>query len=172
MKEFNIFDRNNFDFESLVGQLLWCNTVSHSDEYSGYDIIQNPPHNSFWEEIEAYPRGNKPGDIVRDVTFLSYSIGPTRRLSWKELTLALGFYKDCLLPDYHDCSKCEDHKNCKAYFKDDPKQERCSGWIKDHADEVPSIEEEYKKFIDDLLNNPSHLDLGPDYSKFINLLKC
>lgn len=167
MKLFNIFDRDNFDFESLTGQLLWCHCVEHGDEYSGYDIIQNPSPKSFWVGMEnPYPRGNKPGDIVRDITFLSYSIGPTRRLSWKELTLALGFYKDCLLPDYHDCSKCEDYKKCKAYFKDDPKQERCSGWIKDHADEVPDLEEEWKKFIDDLLNNPSKLDLGPHFEKY------
>lgn len=163
----NIFDEKNFDYKSLVGQLLWRNTVSHKDEYSGYDIIQNLPANSFWAEMEnPYPRGNKPGDIVRDITFLSYSIGPTRRLTWKELTLALGFYKECLLPDYHDCSRCKYYKKCKAYFKDDSKQERCSGWLHDHADEVPDLEEEWKKFIDDLLNNPPKLDLGPDFEEY------
>lgn len=163
----NIDNITNEDFKNLAASLLWCHCVEHSDEYSGYDIIQNPPPKSFWVGMEnPYPRGNRPGDIVRDITFLSYSIGPTRRLSWKELTLTLGLYKDCLLPDYHDCSKCEDYKNCKAYFKDDPKQERCSGWIKDHADEVPDLEEEWKKFIDDLLNNPPKLDLGPFFEKY------
>ena len=162
----NIFDENN-DWKSFAGDLLWHNVVYHRDEYSGYDIIQNVHFKSFWNDVDnPYPRGNKPGDIVRDVTFLSYSIGPTRRLTWKELTLALGFYKDILLPDYHDCSRCEDHKKCKAYFKDDPKQERCSGWEKDHANEVPDIEEEWKKFIDDLLNNPPKLDLGPHWEKY------
>ncbi len=165
----NINNITNEDFKNLASSLLWCHCVEHSDEYSGYDIIQNPPPKSFWVGIEnPYPRGNRPGDIIRDITFLSYSIGPTRRLSWKELTLALGLYKDCLLPDYHDCSRCEDHKKCKAYFKDDPKQERCSGWEKDHANEVPDIEEEWKKFIDDLLNNPPKIDLGPDYLKLVH----
>ena len=162
----NIFDENN-DWKSLAAELIWFNVVSHKNEYSGYDIVQNPSKNSFWEKIEnQYPRGDKPGDIVRDVTYLSYGIGPTRRLSWKELALALGLYKDILLPDYHDCSRCEDHKNCRAYFKDNPDQERCSGWENDHKDEVPDLEEEYKKFIDDLLNNPSTLDLGPHWEKY------
>lgn len=163
----NIFDRNNFDFESLTGQLIWFNVVSHSDEYSGYDIIQNISEKSFWNEIEnPYPRGNKPGDIVRDTTFLSYSIGPVRRLTWKELCLALGFYKDILLPDYHNCLKCEEYKKCKAYFKDDPKQERCNSWERNHKNEIPDLEEEYKKFIDDLLNKPSKCCL--DYLKLVS----
>lgn len=157
----NINNITSEDWKNLAAHLLWCHCVEHQNEYSGYDIVINPGQNNIYSSIDnPYPRGNKPGDIVRDTTFLSYSIGPTRRLSWKELTLALGLYKDILLPDYHDCSRCEDYKNCKAYFKDDPEQERCSGWEKYHADEVPDIEEEHKTFIHNLLNNIGKLNLN------------
>lgn len=150
----NINNLTPEDWKSLAAELIWFNVVSHKNEYSGYDIITNADVPWFTEKegpLSKYPRGNKPGDIHRDIRFLSYYIGPTRQLTWKELALALGLYKDILLPDYHDCSKCEDHKNCRAYFKDDPDQERCSGWMNDHKDELPDLEEEYKKFMDNIL---------------------
>lgn len=159
----NILNRDNIDWETLVAQLLWHQVVYHKNEYSGYDIItdykvlpewckDNPEH--------AYPRGNKPGDIVRDIRFLSYWIGPSRQLTWKELALALGFWKENLLPDYHDCSICSQRKDCKAYFKDDKDQERCSGWMEEHG--KPNEEEEYKKFIDNLLNANSSGSISVD----------
>lgn len=147
----NIFDEKNFDYKSLVAQLLWRHCVEHGDEYSGYDIItEEIPYWCKDKPKEACQRGYQPGDIVRDIRFLSYYIGPTRQLSWKELTLALGFWKDILLPDHHNCSICQKRKKCKAYFKDNPNQERCSVWMDDHGH--PDDEEEYKNFIDNLLN--------------------
>lgn len=147
----NILNRDNINWENLTAQLLWHNVVYHKNEYSGYDIITNElPSWCKDNPNQVYPRGNKPGDIVRDIRFLSYWIGPSRQLTWKELTLALGFWKDILLHDHHDCSICSQRKDCKAYFKDNTDQERCSGWMQEHG--KPNEEEEYKKFIDNLLN--------------------
>lgn len=150
----NIFDRDKINWEDLSAWLLWYNVVSHKNEYSGYDIITSYKTLPIWckdNPEQAYPRGDKPGDIIRDIRFLSYWIGPSRQLTWKELTLALGFWKDILLPDHHDCSICNQRKECHAYFKDDPDQERCSVWMDEHG--KPNDEEEYKKFIDNLINS-------------------
>ena len=146
----NIFNRDKIDWENFTAKLLQHNVVYHSDEYSGYDIIiseilswcKNNPE-------QTYQRGYKPGDIVSDTRILSYYIGPTRQLTWKELTLALGFCKDIILPDHHDCNICFQREKCNASFKNNKDQERCSGWMKEHGE--PDDEEEYKKFIDDLL---------------------
>lgn len=97
----------------------------------------------------------KKGDIVGDVRFLSYSIGMTRPLTWKELALALGFWKDNLTPDGHNCEICEDRETCHAFFKDDLDHERCSGWMEKYG--KPDDEIEYQKFMDKLFNN----DLRP-----------
>ena len=159
----NILNRDNIDWETLVAQLLWHQVVYHKNEYSGYDIITDYKVLPDWckdNREYAYPRGNKPGDIVRDIRFLSYWIGPSRQLTWKELALALGFWKENLLPDYHDCSICSQRKDCKAYFKDDKDQERCSGWMEEHG--KPNEEEEYKKFIDNLLNTDSPGSISVD----------
>ena len=161
----NIFDRDKINWEDLSAWLLWYNVVSHGNEYSGYDIITKYKTVPSWckdNPEQIYQRGYKPGDIVRDIRFLSYYIGPTRQLSWKELTLALGFWKDILLPDHHDCSICERRKKCKAYFKDDPDQSKCSCWMEDHG--YDGDEEEYKKFIDNLLNPTDNGELKVDLS--------
>ena len=50
-------------------------------------------------------------------------------------------------PDHHDCTICFQRERCNVSFKNNKDQERCSGWLKEHGDE-----EEYKKFIDDLLH--------------------
>ena len=161
----NSFNRDNINWENLTARLLWHNVVYHKNEYSGYDIITNYKTLPSWcnnDINQAYPRGHRPGDIVNDIRFLSYYIGPTRQLTWKELTLALGFWKDILLPDHHDCSICSQRKDCKAYFKDDKNQARCSGWIKEHGE--PDNEEEYKKFMDNLLNPIDSGELKIDLS--------
>jgi hypothetical protein len=159
----NILNRDNIDWETLAAQLLWHQVVYHKNEYSGYDIITDYKTLPVWCKDNpeyAYPRGNKPGDIVRDIRFLSYWIGPSRQLTWKELALALDFWKENLLPDYHDCSICSQRKDCKAYFKDNKDQERCSGWMQEHG--KPNEEEEYKKFIDNLLNADSPGSISVD----------
>lgn len=161
----NILNRDNINWENLTAQLLWHNVVYHKNEYSGYDIITDYKTLPLWckdNPEQAYPRGNKPGDIVGDIRILSYWIGPSRQLTWKELTLALGFWKDILLPDHHDCSICSQRNGCKAYFKDNPDQERCSGWMQEHG--KPNEEEEYKKFIDNLLNPIDNGELKIDLS--------
>jgi len=159
----NIFNRNIIDWENLTAKLLWHNVVYHGNEYSGYDIITGEIPSWCKDNPEqAYQRGHKPGDIVGDIRILSYWIGPTRQLSWKELTLALGFWKDILLPDHHDCSICSQRDGCNAYFKDNPDQPKCSGWIKEHGE--INEEEEYKKFIDDLLNPIDNSELKIDLS--------
>jgi hypothetical protein len=146
----NIFDRDNIDWQKLTAKLLWYNIIDHKNEYSGYDIITNNiPSWCKDKPEETYQRGYKPGDIIPDVRILSYWVGPTRQLTWKELALALGFWKEQLLPDHHDCKVCEQRKKCKAYFKDNPDQEKCSGWMKDHGYDD---EKEYKIFMDNLLN--------------------
>jgi len=146
----NILNRENIDWETLTAQLLWHNIVYHKNEYSGYDIITNDiPSWCKDKPEEACQRGYKPGDIIPDVRIFSYWIGPTRQLTWKELALALGFWKENLLPDHHDCKICEQRKKCKAYFKDKEDQEKCSGWMEEHGYDD---EKEYKIFIDNLLN--------------------
>ena len=140
----NIFHREDIDWERWVEALLWHQIVYHKNEFSGYELVVNPAE---------YTTSVKKGDIIGDTKFLSYSIGETRRLTWKELALCLGFWKDSQLPDYHDCGACPLVDNCEAYFKWDEDQERCSGWIEKCADKVPPIEEEYKKFIDRMMSS-------------------
>lgn len=136
---------------NFTARLLWHNVVYHGNEYSGYDIITSEiPSWCKSNPEQAYQRGYKPGDIVTDTRILSYYIGPTRQLTWKELTLALGFYKDILIPDHHDCNICFRRERCNASFKNNKDQERCSGWLEEHGE--PDDEEEYKKFIDDFLH--------------------
>jgi len=143
----NIFNRKDIDWERWVEALLWHQIVYHKNEYSGYDLMVKPLEIN-GEKIRGYEKG----DIVGDITFLSYYIGETKRLTWKELALCLGFWKDSQLPDYHDCGECPLADNCDAYFKWDEDQERCGGWIEKCADKVPPIEEEYKKFIDRMMS--------------------
>ena len=143
----NVFERDKINWESWVESLLWRNIVYHKNEYSGFDILIIPAE---------YMKGHyKKGDIIGDVRFLSYSIGVTRPLTWKELALVLGFWKDHLTPDGHDCEICENRKKCHAYFKEDKEQERCSEWMKKHG--KPDDEVEYQKFMDKLFNE----DLRP-----------
>ena len=137
----NVFNTEKIDWKTWVQALLWYQVVSHKNEFSGHELMIEP-----WEGRPQY----KKGDIIGDTRLLSYYIGKTRPLTWKELALAMGFWKDYLLPDHHDCSICSQRKKCTAYFKDDKDQERCSGWMDEHG--CPDVEEEYKKFIDNLMN--------------------
>ena len=124
------FRKDNMDWEELATVLLWMNIVHDKNGYSTYDVVTDG-HPSWAKELpdeQLYPRGHKPGDIVRDTDFLSYYIGPVKKLSWKELALELGLFEDILTPDGHDCKSCPERKDCFAYFKDDPDQERCSWW--------------------------------------------
>jgi len=138
----NIFNQDNIDFKNWVSALLWHQIVYHKNEFSGYELIINPAE---------YVSGYKKGDIISDTSFLSYYIGETRKLSWKELALVMGFWKDHMLPDHHNCGECPLEKKCNAYFKYDDDQERCNGWMEDHKDELPSIDEEYQKFIERMM---------------------
>ena len=126
-------NKDNIDWKEFAKSLLWRNIVHDKNEYSGYDVITN--YIPSWckdNPEQACQRGYKPGDVVRDIRFLSYWIGPTKQLSWKELALELGLFEDILIPDGHDCKVCPDRKGCRAYFKDDPDQERCSGWKEEY----------------------------------------
>ena len=108
--------KDDMDWKALAAQLLWFNIVYRKNEYSGYDVV-----------LDSSPR-----EILRDTSFLSYySVGPVKKLSWKELALELGLFEDILTPDGHDCKNCPHRKDCIAYFKDDPDQERC-GWWEDY----------------------------------------
>ena len=143
----NIFDQDNSDWKKFAEDLLWQQCVYEKNEYSGYDIICRAS-NKMWGN-EPYPRGNKPGDIVKDTRFLSYYIGPVRELTWKELTLALGFFKDGLLNDGHNCKKCPERNKCNAYFKDNEEQECCRWWKQNMP--VRDVEERYNEFIEKLI---------------------
>lgn len=160
----NIFERDKNDWESWVESLLWYNIVYHKNEYSGCDLIVNDA---------VAGRGYRNGDIVGDTRILSYYIGDVKRLTWKELALALGFFKDHLTSDGHDCEKCEERETCRAFFKDDKDQERCSGWMEKHG--KPDDEKEYRKFIDDLMSTRTgellsieHLKQIEEYLKYYN----
>lgn len=126
--------KGDVDWKSFAERLLWRNIVYHKNEYSGYDLITDdvPEWMKDKPEDQIYPRGDKPGEIVRDTRILSYWIGPTKQLTWKELALELGLFEDILIPDGHDCYVCPERKDCTAYFKDDPDQERCSGWKEEY----------------------------------------
>lgn len=128
-QDFNM-NKNDIDWKSFAEQLLWRNIVHDKNEYSGYDIVLDkiPPFLQHIPKEQIYPRGHKPGDIVGDTRLLSYSIGPTKQLSWKELALELNLFEDILLPDNHDCENCPHNKKCNAYFKYDKDQEKCSWW--------------------------------------------
>ena len=134
----NIYDQDNIDFKNWVAALLWHQIVYHKNEFSGYELIINPA-----EYVSNY----KKGDIISDTRFLSYYIGETRKLSWKELALVMGFWKDHMLPDHHVCGECPLENKCYAYFKYDDDQERCNGWMESFPDKIQTIDEEYEKFI-------------------------
>lgn len=126
--------KDSVDWKEFATQLLWRNCVHDKNGYSGYDIITDTIPAWFKDKPEkAYQRGYKPGDIVRDTSILSYYIGPTKKLSWKELALAIGLFEDHFIPDGHDCSKCKVADTCHAYFKDDPYQEVCSWWTEHYC---------------------------------------
>ena len=113
--------KGDVDWKQFATDLLWFNIVSHKNEYSGYDLVTSGDGSQpYWRE--------KKGDIVRDVRFRSAFAPPTKQLSWKELALELGLFEDILTPDGHNCKICPKYDKCNAYFKDDPDQERCSGW--------------------------------------------
>lgn len=101
--------KDDINWEEWAKALLWRNIVYHKNEDSGYQ------------------QGDVSGDIgnykIRSVIAESY-----HDLTWKELALALGLFTEYLTPDGHDCKICPKRKGCRAYFKDDPDQERCSGW--------------------------------------------
>lgn len=138
----NIFDQENIDWKTWTQALLWHQIVYHKNEFSGYELVVNP---------SEYTTSVKKGDIIGDSRFLSYYIGETRKLSWKELALCLGLWKDAMLSDYHICGECPEEKTCHAYFKYDKDQERCSGWMEKCADKVPTLDEEYQKFIEKMM---------------------
>lgn len=130
-------NKNNIDWEELCKDILWRLTVAHKNEYSGYDIVTEVI--PFWlknaSEEEIYPRGNKPGDIVRDTRFLSYSIGPVKKMSWKDLAIELGLGEEFgLFFDGHDCYQCPGNSICNAYFKYDKDHEQCNWW-KEHMND-------------------------------------
>lgn len=158
--DMNIFERENINWENFTSWILWHEVVYHGNEYSGYDIMVRP-----LEQMGGY----KKGDIVSDVRFMSYYVGDTRPLTWKELTLALGFWKDILLPDGHKCEECPGEKDCKATFKYDKEQERCSGWMKDCPDKVLDLDEEYDKFIKNLIDGPDKLRLLDEKGNITNV---
>ena len=156
----NSFDQEHIDWKNVAVWLMWRNVVYHKNEYSGYDIVVEP--------IKEYVTGYKRGDIINDTRYLSYSIGQTRQLTWKELALALGLFKNHLTWDGHDCKVCEKRKGCKAYFKDDPDQERCNLWWEKHG--YPDDEAEYKKFMDKLMESrPIKLLTKEEYEEFLKL---
>jgi hypothetical protein len=124
--------KGDVDWKQFATELLWRNCIHDKNGYSGYDLVTEPERYSLFSALDnPFPRGDKPGDIVRDTSILSYWIGPVKRLSWKELALALGLFEDHFIPDGHDCKKCKCADTCHAYFKDDPDHEVC-GWWKEH----------------------------------------
>ena len=154
MNNTNAFDQENIDWKSWAEALLWHQIVYHKNEFSGYELVVNP---------SEYTTSVKKGDIIGDTRFLSYYIGETRKLSWKELALCLGLWKDAILPDHHICGECPEEKTCHAYFKYDKDQERCSGWMESFPDKIPTIDEEYEKFIQSMMiPSKSIIELTPE----------
>lgn len=137
----NTFEQDKIDWKGWVKAILWHQYVYYGNDFSGYEIMVKP-----FEINGESVRGYRKGDIVGDTRILSYSIGETRRLTWRELALCLGLWKENLLTDGHNCQKCPDHKKCKAYFKDDKKQLRCSGWTDDKT-----LDERYQEFMDEIM---------------------
>ena len=117
-------NKESIDWESFARQLLWHNIVFNKNADSGYDIM-----------LEDGPEGRniKRGDIGfwRIQSYLCP--GTHAALTCKGLAVALGLFEDILTPDGHDCKKCPERKKCKAYFKDDPDQERCYQWGEKHG---------------------------------------
>ena len=137
VRDSNTFSQETINWKGWVEALLWHQYIFHEDEYSGYELVVKPAE--YCSHIKA-------GDIVGDIRILSYSIGETKRLTWRELALVLGLLKEYLLTDGHDCQKCPDYKKCKAYFKDDKKQLRCNGWTDDKT-----LDERYQEFMDEIM---------------------
>jgi hypothetical protein len=105
--------KGDIDWKSFAESLLWHNIVYHKNEYSGYE------------------QGDVSGEIG-NYSIRSIFVETYHKLTWKQLALELGSFTDQLISDGHDCKVCPDRKGCRAYFKDDPDQERCNGWKEEY----------------------------------------
>lgn len=105
-------NKNDIDWRAVAAHALWCLCVSNKNDYSGLEI------------------SDATGDIASFsiMAYLPPGESNPRPLSWKQLSLELGLFKDLLTPDGHDCTKCLEEKNCKAIFKYDKDHERCWQW--------------------------------------------
>ena len=101
------------DWEELAKQLLWIKVVESKNEDAFYEISETGELGTF--------------------RYSSSLKEKYRTVSWKELALELGLFKDLLTPDGHDCKVCPSREKCTAYFKDDPDHERCSEWEKNYV---------------------------------------
>lgn len=110
--------KDDVDWKNFAEALLWRNIVHNKNEDSLYDIM-----------LEDYPDRNiKKGDISswRICSYVDpFSHKP---LTWKELALELGLFKEYLTPDGHKCKGCPKENDCKAFFKYDEDHERCNWW--------------------------------------------
>lgn len=105
-------NKNNIDWRAVAAHALWCLCVRDKNEYSGLEISDATGNIASFSMMAYLPPGeSKP-----------------RHLSWKQLSLELGLFKDLLTPDGHDCTKCPEEKKCKAFFKHDKDHERCNWW--------------------------------------------
>lgn len=110
--------KDNVDWKKFAEELLWRNIVHNKNEDSLYDIM-----------LKDYPDRNiKRGDISywRICSYVDpFSYKP---LTWKELALELGLFKEHLTPDGHKCKGCPKENDCTAFFKYDEDHERCNWW--------------------------------------------
>jgi hypothetical protein len=104
--------KETLNWEEFGKQLLWHEIVYHKNDISPFEITDDGMV-GFFSILSNWP----------------YGLRNFKRGTWKEVALALGVFNEYLISDGHDCNICPERKDCTAYFKDDPDQERCSGWI-------------------------------------------
>ena len=118
-------NKNDIDWKEFAENMLLHNIVYHKNEYSWYVLIL--------DDCKLYSKGQiVSDDIFAMSTLAPHLIGNNKKLSWKELALELGLFEQILIPDGHDCKVCPENKQCRAYFKFDPEQERCNRWKEEY----------------------------------------
>lgn len=101
--------KDNVDWQKFAESLLWHIIVYDKNADSGYDMMSNG-------EIGCF----RFSSIIDPFSY--------RHLTWKELALELGLFKEYLTPDGHKCKGCSKENDCTAFFKYDEDHERCNWW--------------------------------------------
>lgn len=147
----------DLNWEEFAKELLWREIVYHKNEDSEYDVTL----------------GDK-----REIGRWRFSASPVpyKALTWKELALELGLFEEYLVNDGHDCHKCDNEKNCIAYFKYDKDHETCNYWQKakrkkELLEEIENLRYDIAMCADAVMVGWLEKKLSEDESEYKSILK-